>query len=284
VRRLSQCGVTFAELIVALALSSIVAGGACLVLLVVDRTYRRSIARLDARQNLRVAAWALPPELRQLDPADSDLAALSPTAMAIRSFRELGFLCALSGPTSDGQWVATVREPVLFGSHSRFAAGDSALLFEEGDRSIGGDDRWGRTQITKTASGLCPGDSIPVSGLTAELHVTAGDSAIARRVSMGSPVRAFTMTSYALYQSPSDRRWYLGMRANGSAIEPLVGPLKGADGIAFTYFDSVGNPTLTGRAVAAVQIVIRSHEFDLQDGRPTYDSVSVRVALRGHHS
>ncbi|HUL49897.1 MAG TPA: hypothetical protein VLT79_07795 [Gemmatimonadales bacterium] len=282
-RRLTERGVTLAELIVALALSTVILAGACLVMLVVDRSYRRSIERIGAHQSLRAAASILPSELRQLDPADSDLGALSPTSITLRRFREFGALCALAS-SNDGQLVVTVRElTVLFGSPGSFAAGDSVLVFQDGDRSIGSDDRWGRAQITKTASGTCPGDSLPAQAPTIELHLTTADSAL-RHATLGAPIRAFTATTYTLYQSPSDRRWYLGMRADGSTIEPLVGPLKGADGVVFTYSDSSGKPTATVGAVTAVDVLIRGSPLVAQDGRSTYDSIALRVAVRGRHS
>src|SRR5439155_99225 len=60
-------------------------------------------------------------------------------------------------------------------------------------------------------------------------------------ISNGAPVRGFDKVAYRSYQA-ADGNWYLGQRnpAQTGTIQPVVGPLIGANGVTFTYYDSGG--------------------------------------------
>jgi len=60
----------------------------------------------------------------------------------------------------------------------------------------------------------------------------------------GAPVRGFDKVVYRVYQA-ADGDWYLGQRnpGTGGTIQPVVGPLIGANGVTFTYYDTAGAVT-----------------------------------------
>ena len=98
----------------------------------------------------------------------------------------------------------------------------------------------------------------------------------------------FTTVTYALYLSSTDKQWYLGQRLEDGAIQPLLGPLIGPNGVTFTYYDSTGTPTDMPTAVAQVEIRVRGRTplpvHTTNPGGATYvvDSLVTRVALRNN--
>ncbi|MGH7607863.1 MAG: hypothetical protein ACREME_11040, partial [Gemmatimonadales bacterium] len=99
----------------------------------------------------------------------------------------------------------------------------------------------------------------------------------------------FVPVRYALFQSPSDNLWYLGLEAPlGSGIEPIVGPLSGTDGLQFTYFNRAGAPTALADSVALVDIKVRGRTpapVQRATGGPLMipvDSLVTRAALRNN--
>ena len=108
-------------------------------------------------------------------------------------------------------------------------------------------------------------------------------------ITSGSPVRGFESVTYQVYQSPTDNNWYLGLQNNskGAAIQPLIGPLIGSNGMTLSYFDSVGVATAAITSVAQIEIVLRARTLAPVRGATgpqdyKVDSVTTRVALRNN--
>src|SRR5207244_2923124 len=98
----------------------------------------------------------------------------------------------------------------------------------------------------------------------------------------------FGKVMYRVYQA-ADGDWYLGQKnpAATGTIQPVVGPLTGANGVTFSYYDSVGVVTTDSSKVAQIQIVLRARTTSPirgADGVQTYkvDSVVTLVALRNN--
>src|SRR5439155_226723 len=70
---LRRRGFTLIELMVALVLLAIVAGGIYQVLVTNQQTYLAQTQRIDLQQNLRAGVTILPADFRELDPADGDI-------------------------------------------------------------------------------------------------------------------------------------------------------------------------------------------------------------------
>jgi hypothetical protein len=100
-------------------------------------------------------------------------------------------------------------------------------------------------------------------------------------------VRGFTKVTYGLWQSPSDNQYYVAQTANGST-QPLIGPLRDANGLAFQYFDSLGTVTADSSRVADIEIRVRGRTASKvrtqgQAGVAyKIDSIVTRVAIRNN--
>ena len=287
--RLTRRGFTLIELLVGLVLLGIVSAAIYRVLVNNQRMYQAQTQRVDLQQNIRAAATILPAELRELDAFDGDILALGPDSIRIRAMRQFGILCTapvLNGGAVTGK-VIVLRNALLFAMRA-FALGDSVLVFNEGSEGTRNDDGWavGRVTLAPTAVN-CPA---PNNGPGTQLNVdfTAFAAPIvnaANAIPVGAPVHGFEIVTYKLYQA-ADGLWYLGLR-NNSGLQPLVGPLLGATGLRFTYYDGAGNVTNVPTSVAQVEVIVRGRTAQAVP-RPNgglivpVDSVTTRVAVRNN--
>lgn len=287
---LARRAFTLVELSVALVLLGVVAAAIHTTLATSQRVYVAAAQRIDLQQNLRAAASVLPAELRQLDAADGDLSAMSATSLTIRVPRQLGVLCIAPAWGGGATLSVIVRQRALFGAPPAFTAGDSLLLYYEGDPATRDDDTWLPGAVTAVASEECPDpdESRPGQRLTLDLGQTdARPSEVDGGIPRGSPVRGFTTATYAQYPSPTDGQWYLGLEVAGATIQPLVGPLDGPSGVAFSYYDSSGAVTATPAAVREIEVYVRGRTARPVRGTSgglayAIDSVVTRVALRNN--
>jgi hypothetical protein len=272
---------------VTVVLLGIVCAGTYGILMTIQRTYRAQTQRIDLQQSLRAALSILPAELRELDAADGDIIAMSSTSLTIRAMRQLGFLCATPEPSDDGQQSLIVRQRPFFGVTQSFTAGDSVLLYYEGDPATRNDDGWLRGEVAAVSNEDCPDPDHSRPGYRVTLRLQRTD--VTGAITSGSPVRGFTTVTYASYRSPADGQWYLGqeLAGQGGTVQPLVGPLIGPNGLTFGYFDGTGSPTTTPAAVREIEIRVRGRTALPVRGASgagmayLTDSVVTRVALRG---
>src|SRR2546422_2307208 len=165
------------------------------------------------------------------------------------------------------------------------------LIYYEGDPSTRSDDSWVLGQVKTVAVGVCPDSVTPHPGFLLGLQpqwIAGSQLNVANEITLGAPVRGFDKVLYRVYQAP-DGNWYLGQRnpAQGGTIQPVVGPLIGANGVTFSYYDSVGVVTADSSKVAQIQIVLRARTASPirgADGVQAYkvDSVVTSVALRNN--
>ncbi len=288
---LTRRGFTLIELMVAVVLLGIVTAGIYRALVTNQQTFLAQTQRIDLQQNIRAAATILPAEFREMDAADSDITAMSATAITFRAMRQLAFICVapvLGGGL--GQISLTVRQRPFFGTRQSFSAEDSVLIYYEGDPATRNDDSWVRGKITGVANQNCtdPDQNRPGYQLTLQPQWIAGSQFnVAGAITNGSPVRGFETVTYQAYQA-ADNRWYLGQQKAGSTIQPLIGPLTGANGLTYTYYDANGNVTAVRTAVAQIEIRLRGQTVSpvrqATGGGVAYkvDSIVTRVALRNN--
>jgi len=281
---LARRGFTLIELMIALVLLGIVSAAVYKVLVNSQRVYLAQTQTIDLQQNIRAAAAILPAEFRELDAADGDIKGMTATSLRIRAMRELAFVCAdpvLGGGI--GQIVLTVRKTPIYGTR-------------EGNPTTRTDDQWLAAQLQKDADpGFCADSNVatnPAYLLTLQPQ-WINDPTLNRAgaITRGAPLRGFDKIAYELYQAPApDNNWYLGQRnpAQGGTIQPMIGPLIGANGVTFSYYDSVGAVTADSSKVAQIGFVlrartaspIRSGGTGVQDYK--IDSVVSWVALRNN--
>jgi len=292
---LARRGFSLIELMIALVLLGLVSTAVYKVLVNNQRLYLAQTQTIDLQQNIRAAAAILPAEFRELDAPDGDISAMGATSLRIRAMRQLAFVCnmpVLGGGI--GNLDLVIRSTPMYGSRQVFTVGDSLLVYWEGNPGSRSDDIWlpARIQSINATGPLCNDSGATLNqGTSLRMQPQWINNAalnVASAIPRGAPVRGFDRVSYELYQAP-DGDWYLGQRnpAVGGTIQPVVGPLTGANGLTFSYYDSIGTVTTDSFKVAQIQIVLRARTASPirgADGVQTYkvDSVVTRVALRNN--
>ncbi|MGQ0701510.1 MAG: type II secretion system protein [Gemmatimonadales bacterium] len=234
---MNRRGTGLVELVVAVALTGVLAGMAGSVLLRTAAQARQDGHRLGAEHALRVAASAVRAALEPAGPAD--LAAIAPAGFLTRVVRGGAVACAWTGAEllvryGPGWWRA-LRSPV---------AGRDSLFIGRIDGPA-----WIVAPLpADPRSDRCP-DGSPALAFAVTL-----DSVTAGSVGVGSPVRWFEPVELRIYTS-SGSDW-IGQRqvATGEVIQPLAGPL--ARGSSFDYLTRSGGPAASPPEVGAVSYTI----------------------------
>ena len=284
-RSLTARGVSLVELLVALTLFGVLATAATGLLRRTQDFYRATAQEIDLRQSLRVAATLLPAELRELDAVDSDVVAMTPTALTIRVTRQLAILCRAPEPgTLAGPLSLTLTTAPFFGLRDFRPGSDSLWLFSEGDARSPDDDEWIPAALTAISPEPCP-DGRSGRRVVAQPRWAAGESLRVGQISAGAPVLGFETVTYRVYRSSADGRWYVGQQI-AADLQPVLGPVT-SDGLAFTYRDSGG--TLAGDPTQVRLIEVAVHVSSVgpvraPDGRlaRTEDSLHLAATLRNN--
>jgi prepilin-type N-terminal cleavage/methylation domain-containing protein len=252
--RSPQGGFTLAELLVALAVAGIVLAAVCSALYGAQRFYAAQSLVLDVQQNVRVIAQVLAHEMRGLDATDGDLIAMSDTAVTFKAPRAFSVTCA-APDVAHG--VLIVRNSLTSGLRAVDPERDSVLVFLDGDPTIATDDRWLRASVAATGSAVCAdgaaGSRLALRGIEAGWGLLEG-------VGPGSPIRAFELVRYRIYDDGAGAWWFGSQSFTGggwSVTSPIAGPLHPRDGVIFTYTDAAGAPVSVPVAVRLVRAVVR---------------------------
>lgn len=304
-RHLSRVGssrarraVTLVELLVGIAVATLVILMAISYVIRHQRAYDAIAADIDLRARLRDASDLIAADLRGSSSGSDSILFASDTA--IEFYSAIGSSTVCTTPTS-GQITLppdTLASGRILSSWVAMPdTGDYAFVFSDSSSaSTGG---WLRARIasfgsTPTSIG-CP----PAAGL-----LSVGEAGSARSYDMsvtgmvpagvrrGSPVRFVRRVRYDVYRG-GDGKWYLGYRrcSGGCApVQPLSGPYESPAGppIRFRYFTRSG-AGLTGTGptvdVAHVEIVSQA-KYSRPVRLPGHtaplvaDSVAVSVAIR----
>ena len=284
---LTRRGFTLIELMVALVLLGMISAAVYKVLVSDQRIYQAQTQKIDLQQNIRAAVTILPAEFRVLDASDGDIYAMGPDSIKIRAMRVFSVVCdtpILGGAL--GNRGVTVRNALMFGSRAFAPATDSLLIYYEGNPGTRNDDGWVSGDLTGTVAAACVGDLRPGTKLTTNLKpFLLPKQNLPGAIPLGAPVWAFEVDTYRVYQA-ADGQWYLGLR-NAGGLQPLVGPLIGANGMTLSYFDAAGAVTAVPANVAQIEIRVRGQTAQpvrMADGQQTnqVDSIVTRVALRNN--
>jgi prepilin-type N-terminal cleavage/methylation domain-containing protein len=293
--RRARRGFTMVELLVALTLLGLVSAALYRVLVNNQRLYNAQTQRIDLSQNIRAVGNILPAEFRELDAADGDIAAMSPTSISIRAMRWLSFVCTapLLAGLNNGLTMTIrggqVGQPMFFGSRG-LRTTDSLLVYLDGDPTTRNDDYFVPAQITAApaltcpavgAVGVQPGTQVAFNG-----NFIAGTNA-AGAIPVGAPVWGFERVTYQLYQPVGDTSYYVGFQPQGGSMQPLIGPVL-TNGLTFSYFDVNGNVTAVRSQVARIDITVRARTTGAiraagqAPAAPVIDSIATSVALRNN--
>jgi prepilin-type N-terminal cleavage/methylation domain-containing protein len=268
-------GFTLIELLVAMVLGVMVLGGVVQMMVVQGKGYRKQRELIDVRQTAREAVALLSWDLRQSVIGGSPLAAMSPGMIALRSPRGLGTICAKH---------ASLARYGLWKTGGNIVAGvdDSALVYQIGR------DKWTVLKITAVgtpaAMGVtaCAWPGARPPDVVVEFGV--GTKTDTSYIKIGAPFRSFRRVEYAQYQL--NNRWWLGRRIGAAtSYDQLTGPLVApANGLTFTYYDTLGAVTTNPSAVGSIAFTLRTESFKNTYVGTTYvyqrDSLTTKVALR----
>jgi prepilin-type N-terminal cleavage/methylation domain-containing protein len=275
-RRLRR-GFTMIEVIVALVVGMIVLGSVVQMLIVQGRGYKKQREQVDVRETAREAAALLSWDLRQAASAGSPLAVMGANTVTMRSFRGLGTICSVKHPTLNrwGLWKT--------GGSILATVDDTALVYPLGGA------QWLTLKITAVgtpaAMGVtaCAWPGARPPDVVVEFATATAAQALTIRV--GGPVRTFRRVQYAEFQQNS--RWWLGRKVGAAAsYELLTGPLlaPASNGLAFTYYDTLGAVTADVNAVGSVAFTLRTESFKNTTIGSGYtyqhDSLTTKVAVR----
>jgi prepilin-type N-terminal cleavage/methylation domain-containing protein len=275
-RGASRRGFTLIELLVGLVVSLMVLTSVVQLLIVQGRGYRKQREIVDIRETAREASALLSWDLRQSAVGGSPVAAMGPNSITIRSPRGMGTVCA-KHPTLPryGLWKT--------GGNILATTDDSALVYQVGR------DVWQPLRITAVGTpaamgvAACAWPGARPPDVVVEFAVaTKSDTAF---IKVGAPFRNFRRIQYAEFQL--NNRWWLGRRVGAAAsYEQLTGPLvaPASNGLAFTYYDTLGVVTANPAAVGSVAFTLRTESYKNTYVGNTFtyqrDSLTTKVVLR----
>ena len=290
-----RAGFTIAELLVAMVMFGLIGATITKVLLTDQRLYQAHTQRVDLQQNLRSAADIFGAELRQLDASEGDILQMASDSIKIHAMRQLAFICQI--PTLGGTLTGltmTVRgsgpgDTLFFGSRNFSVSRDSILIYYEGSTASRSDDTWLMGKLTAVTAQNCPNGSAGqrlTFALTTSEFTSKGATNAAGNIVVGSPVWGFEHSVVYRSFQWTDGQWYVGMR-DSSGIQPLIGPLTGSTGLAFTYYDSTGTVTGVRARVAQIKVQVAAKTAQpvlQQKGGPTnpVDTMTTWIGLRNN--
>jgi len=264
------------EVIVALVVGLVVLGSVVQMLIVQGRGYKKQREQVDVRETAREAGALLSWDLRQAAVAGSPFAVMAANTVTLRSFRGLGTICAKHALLARyGLWKT--------GGNILASVDDTALVYQIGR------GQWNKLKITAVGTPVAmgvtacawPGARAP--DLVVEFAVTTTTDT--SYIKIGAPFRNFRRVEYAEYQQ--NNRWWLGRKVGAAAsYELLTGPLlaPASNGLAFTYYDTLGAVTANTAAVGSVAFTLRTESFKNTTVGSGYtyqhDSLTTKVAVR----
>ncbi len=293
--RLPRSGFTLLELVVALALFTIVA---TLMLGIVQGQQRFHLGVLeivDTKRSVRQAVALLYGDVKAA--SASDIYAISDTSITLRVTRGASYACGIDS-TRVALTLPAIARAGTGGLTSILAmprAGDSILIFDPGETPTPDDDRWHPHTLTADpGSAACPVRPLGIAASDAEsagIGIAVAPS-IPQTVPLGAPIRFFIPARYALYRGTSG--WMLGYsacpRGACGARQPLSGPYLPfaagtAPGLALRYFDTLSAEMADPRRIARIDVVARARSPSILDvahvrGQRYQDSLAMTIALR----
>ena len=294
--RAGRNGFSLVELIVILALSTIIMGGLTSVLVRQQRFYRGTADLVETRSQIRQAAGIIPSDLRGVSPVGGDIIAITDTSMWFRATIGQAVACVIAGNEIVIPPVSLANGNTLASFAMSPQAGDTVFVYDDGPLEAASDDQWkpytlassaDTTNLTSVACNALTGDA-DANTLRNSFTLAEGPSLT---IQVGAPMRFVRHTRYSLYQA-SDGAWYLGYCAPacvGGTPQPIAGPFLpgsgGTSGVAFSYQNGAGAVTANPDSVAQVSIVVRGQTkgvVDMGGYKNTYvgDSLRFSVAIR----
>lgn len=229
-------GFTLTEMVIVIALGTVVVMALYRTLVVQQRFYREQGAVSTTQDALRLAWSVVVADLMEADAAEGDFGVIAPESVQVRS--PVGFAIVCDKDNAD-------KTLALFGVQGRVTSGvgDSILIYDPAG--------WIVREVKAENPSGGPALGCPYgAGPSMEKRVRVDASV--DNVPVGAPLRAFHRYTYRLEQDGDS--WWLA-RGDGATTDILAGPFSGdGSGLAFAYFDSLGRKTSDSTAVARVDL------------------------------
>lgn len=247
---LNRRGVTLIELMVGIVLMGII-GVALLKVFTSLMGASGAQVRIAASQGeARIGTLMLPQEFREIgydtvhaknsaNYATTDLIAIAGDQLSFLASRGMGVTCGTFSATE-----FKIRKPIV--GQRMPVVSDTFVLFLELEKSTGTDDRWVPMDVTaidynSTCNGSDPAIALTVANPGVLLYPDDVDVVVTTNHSMGGPIRWMEAVEYAPMTSGGE--WFVGRRSislGEASATPVIGPINGATGVAFTYFNAAG--------------------------------------------
>jgi prepilin-type N-terminal cleavage/methylation domain-containing protein len=311
--RVRRSGFTLTELMIAVALFSLVMASLMGLLVRQQRFYRGANEIIDTRTQLRQAAGVLPADIRSISSIGGDIKFVSDTMMEFLATFGTTIVCQKN---STVQFVApsdTLTRHTLTAWLSTPRIGDTAFVYDEGSMTGSEDDSWLRARVdgVGTVTAGCEAFNNPNGDDDARVRYRFTLNAMTSMpgtVVPGATVRFARPVRYRFYKSTGtggDNMWYLGyqqytvtgLMGTWSATQPLAGPYEAwtsagaaGNGLRFQYYRQdgtliTGTTTADMAAIARIDVSMKAagpsaRNTALSDGRQMRDSLLVRIAIR----
>jgi prepilin-type N-terminal cleavage/methylation domain-containing protein len=283
-------GFTLVELLIALVMMVLVAGGIYSLMVTTNRVSRKQTEISNLQGNLRGGLNLVQSELQEIytDAAVglSDISVMTATSLQYDAMRGIGEICGVTlggGAVQIRQDGYSGRPPV--------PGRDRLKLFQDRDTLLSSDDVWLDRAIgginpngVCTVGALGPSWDLLVPGLLADdlIDAVSGNPLLFAP----GPVRTVEQMELGLVND-AGKDW-LGIRSSSggeATLIPVIGPLT-ASGLEFKYYDGGYGETLAPSAVKTIVVKLRGVSAQQVTtglgstlGSPE-DSVLVRVQLR----
>jgi hypothetical protein len=293
---LNKRGITLVELLVGIVMMGII-GVALLKVFTSLMGASGAQVRIAASQGeARIGTLMLPQEFREIgydtipfagQLATSDLIAIDDDRLSFHASRGFSTTC---GTADVNSLIFQVRRPV--GGQRNPLVTDRFVVFLEVEKAIGSDDRWVELDVnTIDLNTTCNGDQAITLTALVKPDLFPGSGMAVTNQQIGGPIRWFEAVEYAPVSSGGE--WFVGRRSislGEADFTPVIGPLSGATGVAFLYYDKDGNildpdaaDPLTVRSIGISITTVTEGEVSLA-GSTNRDvgtfPVVARVALR----
>ncbi len=258
----SRQGATLIDLIVALALASLIGTVALRTLLANVRWTERGILRAERDAQLVAASEVASTVLVAMAPGDGHR--LTDTAAVWDATIAGGTICALP-PGQASVTIDSRSDGTRLGSAiTSPQQGDLLEIFDDGPAPHPGDDRWTRHLVT--SAGRSPGgcgasqllDPVRDAAYAPWILDLATSPASSQ---LGAPARLLRPTRLALYRSTAD--WAMGLSeqppgGGWTATQPVASPLEppATGGLHLDWLDSTFAPAIAAPQVA--RLVVRA--------------------------
>ena len=245
---LNRRGITLIELMVGIVLMGIIGVALLKVFSSLMGTSGAQVRMAASQGEARIGTLMLPQEFREIgydtvivnagtDYANTDLIAIAADQLSFLAARGVGITCGTFNATE-----FKIRKPIL--GQRMPVVSDTFVLFLEVEKSTGTDDRWVPMDVTaidynSTCNGTDPAIALTLGG--APKIEPGGADIVLTNHSMGGPIRWMEAVEYA--PMSSDGEWFVGRRSislGEASATPVIGPIDGAGGVAFTYYNAAG--------------------------------------------